>query len=392
MIAASAGAGADGINSLRESSSGMITSMGKLALAFAPVAAAIAPFAAAAAAGAASGAALSAALMATGAGLILVTTGATGASTALLLAVSAIAAFRAGAATMGTSASMATAAMAKFAASFTVVSAPMSAFRANAQTTFSGVQAVVISSTTATTTQFVALWRTAQSTITATWASYRGSFASAWSGVHAYAVNAARNTAHQIKAAFENMTITVPRPRLPHVSVSYSTQGSGDAQVKVPQFSVSYYANGGIMTDPTLFGMVGGEAGPEGIIPLDPFWNHLDSAVSAAVQQHSASGSGQLDRAAQDASGLERIQQSAASGVDSRAKEIYSDITNNNTVNRSNDNSSSDNSQKIVFSPQITIQGNANKEDVQQALQMSQADFARMMDEYNWQNDRTAMA
>ena len=188
------------------------------------------------------------------------------------------------------------------------------------------------------------------------------------------------------------MTITVPRPRLPHVSVSYSTQGSGDAQVKVPQFSVSYYANGGIMTDPTLFGMVGGEAGPEGIIPLDPFWNHLDSAVSAAVQQHSASGSGQLDRAAQDAAGLERIQQSAASGVDSRAKEIYSDITNNNTVNRSNDNSSSDNSQKIVFSPQITIQGNANKEDVQQALQMSQANCARMMDEYNWQNGRTAMA
>ena len=180
------------------------------------------------------------------------------------------------------------------------------------------------------------------------------------------------------------MTITVPRPRLPHVSVSYSTQGSGDAQVKVPQFSVSYYANGGIMTDPTLFGMVGGEAGPEGIIPLDPFWNHLDSAVAAAVQQHGASGSGQLDRATQDAAGLERIQQSAASGVDSRAKEIYSDITNNN--------SSSDNSQKIVFSPQVTIQGNANKEDVQQALQMSQADFARMMDEYTWQNGRTAMA
>lgn len=188
------------------------------------------------------------------------------------------------------------------------------------------------------------------------------------------------------------MTITVPRPRLPHVSVSYSTQGSGDAQVKVPNFSVSYYADGAIMTDPTLFGMVGGEAGPEGIIPLDPFWNHLDSAVAAAVQQHGASGSGQLDRATQDAAGLERIQQSAASGVDSRAKEIYSDITNNNTVNRSNDNSSSDNSQKIVFSPQVTIQGNANKEDVQQALQMSQADFARMMDEYTWQNGRTAMA
>jgi len=384
VIAASADTGAAGINSLRESSSGMITSMGKLALAFAPVTTAIAPFAAASASASAASAAL-------GAALLLVTTGAAGTGTALLAAVTAITAFRAGAASMGTSASMAAAAMARFVAAFSVVSAPMAAFRENVQTTFSGVQTVVITDTATTTTQFISLWRTAQYTIMATWASYRGAFANAWSGVHSYAVNAAMNTAQQIKAAFEHMTITVPRPRLPHISVSYSTQGSSDAQVKVPNFSVSYYAAGGIMNDPTLFGMVGGEAGPEGIIPLEPFWNHLDSAVSAAVQQHS-NNSGQLGQATQDAAGLERMQQSAAAGVDSRAKEVYSDITNNNTVNRSNDNSSADHLQKIIFSPQITIQGNAKQEDVQQALQMSQADFNRMMEEYNWQNGRSSMA
>ncbi|MCI8993171.1 MAG: phage tail tape measure protein [Eubacterium sp.] len=392
IIASGASTGAAGISSLRESSSGMVKSMGKLALAFAQVAAAIAPFAASAAAGAAAGAALSAALMATGVGLLLVKTGVSGIGTALNLAVSAITAFHASASTMGASSSMVTAALAKFAKAFAVVSAPMSAFRANAQTTFSGIRTLVIASTTATTTQFIALWRAAQSTVTAAWISYRSSFASAWNGVHSYAVDAARNTAQQIKAAFENMTITVPRPRLPHVSVSYSTQGTGDEQVKVPDFSVSYFANGAIMTAPTLFGMVGGEAGPEGIIPLDPFWNRLDSAVAAAVQQHSADSSGPLDRAMQDAAGLERIQQSAASGVDSRAKEVYSDITNHTTVNRSNDNRSSDDSIKIVYSPQITIQGNADKGDVQQAVQQSQADFAHMMEDYNWQNMRTSMA
>ena len=393
VIAAGAGAGADGINSLRESSSGMITSMGKLALAFAPVAAAIVPFTATVTAGAAVSAALAAALAATGAALFLVGTGAVAAGTGLQLITFTLVAFRTAAATMGTSASMASAAMTKFATSFSVVSAPMAAFRTNARTTFTGVQMVVITSTMATTMQFISLWRTAQSTITATWASYRGSFASAWSGVHSYAVNAAVNTAQQIKAAFEHMTITIPRPRIPKISVSTSSVSYGEGgNVSVPNFSVSYYAKGGIMNDPTLFGMVGGEAGPEGIIPLDPFWNHLDSAVSAAVQQHSTDGSAQLNNAMQDASGLERIHQSAVSGVDSRAKEVYSDITNNNTVNRSNDNSSAENSQKIIFSPQITIQGNANKEDVQRALQMSQADFTRMMEEYNWQNGRTAMA
>ena len=53
----------------------------------------------------------------------------------------------------------------------------------------------------------------------------------------------------------------------------------------MPKFSVSYYADGGIMTKPTLFGingnkaMVGGEAGPEAILPLDNFYKHLDKKL-----------------------------------------------------------------------------------------------------------------
>lgn len=225
------------------------------------------------------------------------------------------------------------------------------------------------------------------------WNTMQSSAQSAMSNLTNTVQTQAQAAAQAVKSAFENMTITIPQPKIPRISVSTSSVSYGDGgNVSVPNFSVSYYAQGGIMNNPTLFGMVGGEAGPEGIIPLDPFWNRLDSAVAAAVQQYSSIGSGQLDKATQDAAGLERMQQSAASGVDSRAKEVYSDITNNNTVNRSNDNSSSDNSKQIVFAPQITIQGNANKEDVQQAIQMSQADFARMMEEYNWQNRRTSFA
>ena len=84
--------------------------------------------------------------------------------------------------------------------------------------------------------------------------------------------------------------------------------------------------------------------------------------------------------------------QSAAGGTDSRAKELYSEIAGNHTENISNDNRTSENSPHIVFSPQITIQGSANKEDVHSALSMSQEEFNQMMREYNWQNGRTAMA
>jgi hypothetical protein len=62
---------------------------------------------------------------------------------------------------------------------------------------------------------------------------------------------------------------------LPHFSVNggqfpYGVGGKG----YMPSFDVDWYAQGGIMSRPTLFG--GGEAGAEGIIPLDPFWKKMD--------------------------------------------------------------------------------------------------------------------
>lgn len=46
---------------------------------------------------------------------------------------------------------------------------------------------------------------------------------------------------------------------------------------KVPSLSVSWYAKGGIVDGATIFGGIGmGEAGPEAILPLDPFWQRMD--------------------------------------------------------------------------------------------------------------------
>lgn len=219
------------------------------------------------------------------------------------------------------------------------------------------------------------------------WNTMQSSAQSAMSNLTNTVQTQAQAAAQAVKSAFESMTITIPQPKIPRISVSTSTVSYGDGgSVSVPNFSVSYYAQGGIMDSPTLFGMVGGEAGPEGIIPLDPFWSRLDSAVSAAVENF-----GGVSQARQDAVALSGMQ-SAAGGTDSRAKELYGEIAGNHTENISNDNRTSENSPHIVFSPQITIQGSANKEDVQSALSMSQEEFNQMMREYNWQNGRTAMA
>lgn len=66
--------------------------------------------------------------------------------------------------------------------------------------------------------------------------------------------------------------------KLPHFKISggkipWGIGGAG----KAPSVSVEWYAQGGIMTKPTLFG--GGEAGAEAIMPLDPFWAKMDQIV-----------------------------------------------------------------------------------------------------------------
>lgn len=79
----------------------------------------------------------------------------------------------------------------------------------------------------------------------------------------------------KIKGFFSGLKLKLPKiemPKLPHFSLK------GEFSLKppsVPKLSVDWYADGGIMTTPTIFGMngrnlmAGGEAGPEAILPLN---------------------------------------------------------------------------------------------------------------------------
>lgn len=95
----------------------------------------------------------------------------------------------------------------------------------------------------------------------------------------ANAINTAKNgvkTAVDKMKGFFNFSWKLPKIKLPHFSVSGSKNPIDWLSQGVPKISVEWYKNGGIMTNPTIFGfnsrtnsaMVGGEAGPEAILPI----------------------------------------------------------------------------------------------------------------------------
>lgn len=78
--------------------------------------------------------------------------------------------------------------------------------------------------------------------------------------------------------------------KLPHISVTggvapYGIGGSGS----LPKFNVDWYANGGILTQPTIFGMSGGhllgggEAGAEAVLPLSELGSMITEGMTAAM-------------------------------------------------------------------------------------------------------------
>lgn len=199
-----------------------------------------------------------------------------------------------------------------------------------------------------------------------------------------------------IKGLFSGTSLKLPDIKLPHFSISGSFSLSPPS---IPKVNVKWYKEGGILTKPTIFGagngslLGGGEAGREAVLPLSELWSNMRSVVSGVIgsavpqQSETERGNGMFERIKQLVTGFR------ADGTGGSAtEELYNTVTNNSTINKTRETNTSDNSSKIVFSPQVIIQGNASKEDIHSALQMSQAEFERMYAEHERQKARTAFA
>lgn len=116
------------------------------------------------------------------------------------------------------------------------------------------------------------------------------------------------------------------------------------------------HAAGGVFTSPTVIPSINGanhlvgEAGAEAILPLNSLWNNLSNTLNPNF-----------------------------SVMSNRIAELANKIESGN---KGDGNYNNGDTPTIVFSPQIIIQGNADKNDVKEAVKMSQTEFERFMNEY----------
>lgn len=95
------------------------------------------------------------------------------------------------------------------------------------------------------------------------------------------AENTVSNAIDSIVGFFAGMHIEFPHINLPHFRLigEFSLMPPS-----VPTIGIEWYAKGGIMTAPTMFGvnggraMVGGEAGPEAVLPISLLQDYIDHA------------------------------------------------------------------------------------------------------------------
>lgn len=114
------------------------------------------------------------------------------------------------------------------------------------------------------------------------------------------AKNKVKDMVDSIKGFFKNMKLKFPKIKMPHFKIT------GEFSIKkrtVPKLDIEWYAQGGIMTRPTIFGMngnslmAGGEAGPEAILPISKLEDYIDNAFQRNVAYAGATYNFYLDNA-----------------------------------------------------------------------------------------------
>ncbi|WP_027633057.1 phage tail tape measure protein [Clostridium hydrogeniformans] len=129
-----------------------------------------------------------------------------------------------------------------------------------------------------------------KSSVTGAWNSIKSVTTTVWNGIKTAiwtpiekAQSLLSGFVDKVKGWFSNL---FPKVKLPHFKIN------GEFSLmppRVPSIGIDWYAEGGILTKPTMFGMmngraqVGGEAGPEAVIPIEKLEEFIYNSFVRAI-------------------------------------------------------------------------------------------------------------
>ena len=162
-----------------------------------------------------------------------------------------------------------------------VFSTVWQAIQSVVQTIFTAIQSFISNTINSISSTISNVWNGISSTISNVLNGISNTVSNIWTGIKnsiGNAINGAKDLVSSAISAIKglfNFKISWPHIPLPHFSVSGSANPLDWLKGQIPRIGIEWYAKGGIMTKPTIFGMngnnmmVGGEAGNEAVLPLN---------------------------------------------------------------------------------------------------------------------------